>query len=168
MEGLTREDSTDLNAGRHVRFSGRYLSKLGADNARMLPANTVAVCCIGATIGKCGLIEVPAATNQQINCLVPNTANDAVFLYYLTESPDFKSNLIGKSSSTTLPILNKTRFEELIVKIPTKNEQKEIAQILDSALARVERVNELVALAFAQLAVMKRQLVAAALAGKLQ
>lgn len=158
---------TDLNAGRHVITSQTYLSNLGTESVRMLPANTVAVCCIGATIGKCGLIEVPSATNQQINSLVPNNDNDAIFLYYLAESPTFKSAIIENSSSTTLPILNKSRFSKLCVTVPTKPEQEKIARILDSTLQLAQQAHDKVRITLAQLDSAKQQLVSAALSGRL-
>lgn len=157
---------TDLNAGRHVTSSESYLSMLGSEKVRMLPPYTVAVCCIGATISKCGLIEVESATNQQINALVPNKENDSTYLYYLCASPSFKQMVINNSSSTTLPILNKRRFSKLKVTVPSLDEQEEIVRILDEQLARINDADSKVQEALDQLNLMKEQLVSAALAGR--
>lgn len=156
----------DLNAGRHVTSSATYLSLLGSEQARMLPPNTVAVCCIGATISKCGLIEVESATNQQINALVPYEENSPTYLYYLCASPSFKQMVINDSSSTTLPILNKGRFSKLKVTVPSLDEQQEIARILDEQLARITAADSKVQEALDQLNLLKEQLVSAALAGR--
>ena len=51
--------------------------------------------------------------------------------------------------------------------LPPLEEQKEIARILDTELERMASANELVAIAVTNLDAMKRQLVSAALAGKL-
>lgn len=157
----------DLNAGRHVTSSETYLSLLGSEQARMLPPYTVAVCCIGATISKCGLIEVKSATNQQINALVPYEESSPTYLYYLCASPSFKQMVINNSSSTTLPILNKGRFSKLMVTIPPLDEQREITRILDEQLERIERTDKLVAEVLKRLDAMKQQIVSAALAGRL-
>jgi len=63
---------SDLNAGYWVRDSETTLTEAGAQKARLLPAKSVLVTCIGATIGKTGLSQVEGATNQQINGLVPS------------------------------------------------------------------------------------------------
>lgn len=157
----------DLNAGRHVTSSETYLSLLGSEQARMLPPYTVAVCCIGATISKCGLIEVKSATNQQINALVPYEESSPTYLYYLCASPSFKQMVINNSSSTTLPILNKGRFSKLMVTIPPLDEQREITRILDEQLELIERTDKLVAEVLERLDTMKKQIVSAALAGRL-
>ena len=132
----------DLDAGRHIKSAQSFLSQAGAKVSRMLPAKTVAVCCIGS-LGKCGLIEVPSATNQQINSIIPGSGTHAVYLYYLCSSPKFKATMIEKSSSTTLSILNKSRFSKLEFAIPTMGEQEEIARILDEQLERTERTDKL-------------------------
>ena len=156
----------DLDAGRYIKSAQSFLSQAGAKVSRMLPAKTVAVCCIGS-LGKCGLIEVPAATNQQINSIIPRSGTHAVYLYYLCSSPKFKAAMIEKSSSTTLSILNKSRFSKLKFSIPTMGEQEEIARILDEQLERAERTDRLVAEVLERLDTMKQQIVSAALAGRL-
>ncbi len=156
----------DLDAGRYIKSAQSFLSQAGAKVSRMLPAKTVAVCCIGS-LGKCGLIEVPAATNQQINSIIPRSGTHAVYLYYLCSSPKFKAAMIEKSSSTTLSILNKSRFSKLEFSIPTMGEQEEIARILDEQLECIERTDKLVAEVLERLDTMKQQIVSAALAGRL-
>lgn len=156
---------TDLNQGRHTKSADSNLSEVGARIARVIPPGSVAMCCIGATITKTGLIEVEAATNQQINVLIPSTDHDAVFLYYLFESPQFKSEVIASSSSTTLPIINKSRFSKLEAHLPGLNEQKEVARILDDALGHQEQITELVQQAIDKLQNIRSQIVQAAVAG---
>ena len=53
----------DLDVGRHVRVASEYLSKQGGVLAKMIPAQSTAVCCIG-TIGKSGFLEIPGATRR--------------------------------------------------------------------------------------------------------
>lgn len=156
---------TDLNQGRHTISADSHLSEIGAKIARVTPAGSVAMCCIGATITKAGLIEVEAATNQQINVLTPSTDHDAVFLFYLFESPQFKSEVIASSSSTTLPIINKGRFSKLEVTVPSLPEQQEIARLLDGTLSQLEQTNGLVQEAIAKLHSLRSHNELAALAG---
>jgi type I restriction enzyme, S subunit len=48
------------------------LSKTGAHGARIVPAESVLMVCIGATIGKCGYSDRAVTTNQQVNALTPS------------------------------------------------------------------------------------------------
>ncbi len=155
----------DLNQGRRINLADSSLSETGAKLARVVPPGSVAMCCIGATITKAGLIDVEAATNQQINVLVPSTDHDSVFLFYLFESPQFKHEVIASSSSTTLPIINKGRFSKLEVEVPELLEQQEIARILDKALGEFDQTVELIESTIAKLLLLRSHYVLSALAG---
>lgn len=129
----------DLGEVADIHQAKRSLSELGAASVRTVPKRSVMVCCIGATIGKVGFATRDVATNQQINTLVfdekiifPKYA----YYYCLT----IKSLLVSKSSSTTMPIVNKSNFSDLkmpvpFLGLPSKSlaEQKRIAEILDKA-----------------------------------
>jgi type I restriction enzyme, S subunit len=117
---------TDLDAGVPIRTARQFLSDLGANHARVLPPGTVLVTCIGATIGKTGLAAVQCATNQQINALVPSGLVHGAWLYWVFASPFGQEQVIGSASATTLPILNKSRFERLMVPVPPLAEQTRI------------------------------------------
>ena len=98
--------------------------------ARELPIGSVLVTCIGATIGKTGLIRTKGASNQQINAIIPNMAVVSEYLYYIIISEYFQNSIKQKASSTTLPILNKGDFSKLHIPIPPKNEQKRIFSLI--------------------------------------
>lgn len=157
----------DLNQGRHTISADSHLSEVGAKVARVTPADSVAMCCIGATITKAGLIEVEAATNQQINVLTPSADHDPVFLFYLFESPAFKNEVIATSSSTTLPIINKGRFSKLEVVVPSLREQQKIASILDDTLTRLEQTIGLIQVTVDKLHSLRSDVASAALAGNM-
>lgn len=129
----------DLDSGVPITCTPSTLTDLGAAQARILPKGTVLVCCIGATIGKTDIAGTQLASNQQINSLVcnPEIAHpEYVYQYART----LKAKLIHMSSSTTLPIVNKSRFKQIEIPLPPLDEQKRIAAILDQADAlRVKR-----------------------------
>ena len=126
---------TDLDSGFNVKTARRYLSRKGAEHARVLPAGSVMVTCIGATIGKTGVARVECTTNQQVNSVLPPRELVATnWLYWHFVSPFGYRSVLDNSSSTTLPILNKSRFEELAVAIPPLDEQKIIDGVLRASL----------------------------------
>ena len=132
---------SDLGQGYTVAKASEYLSLAGAELARMLPACTVLVTCIGATIGKTGLARVACTTNQQINALVARPANALpAWLYFWCCSPAGQQSIITNSSATTLPILNKSRFSALEASVPLLVEQAEIVRRVETLFAFADRL----------------------------
>lgn len=139
---------TDLNAGYNVRGSIDTLSEAGANRARVLPARTVLVTCIGATIGKTGFAREPGATNQQINAVVTSPmVTMPEWCYWAITSSLCQSQIIGDASATTLPILNKKKFEQVRLPLAPLDEQRRIVEKveelftdLDAGVAALERV----------------------------
>jgi type I restriction enzyme, S subunit len=115
-----------------ITKSSKWLSEIGIKQARLLPAETILVCCIGATIGKVGFTGTELATNQQINALICN--REIAFPRYVFHyCKTLKSIIRNQGASTTLPLLPKGRFQELKISLPPIDQQKRIAAILDKA-----------------------------------
>lgn len=132
---------TDLDAGDSVSVAREYLSEAGLQKGRKLPAGSVLVTCIGATIGKTGLALVDCATNQQINSVSPVIACvDSRYLFWWTCSPSGQAQIVDNASATTLPILNKSKFEALPVALPPFAEQTRIVAEVDRYLSIIREV----------------------------
>ena len=129
---------TDLDAGFFTKDSRDGLSSLGIQKARLLPAKSVLVTWIGATIGKTGLIRVAGASNQQINAIIPNKNIVPEYLYYACVSPLFQKSIQDSASATTLPILNKRKFEQLLVPIAPFPEQERIVARIEELFTQLE------------------------------
>jgi len=157
---------TELNQERNVFFSDETLSELGKSVSRPIRAGSTCVCCIGATISKCGFLTVDAVTNQQINSIVPFKNMDDLYVYYYCCSSYFKQTLIENSSSTTLPIINKSRMSVLEIPVPSIPEQKEIVRILDCLFEKEKRARELCG-AIGKIDLMKKAILARAFRGEL-
>jgi type I restriction enzyme S subunit len=136
---------TDLNAGYYVHEARQHLSEKGAKLARLLPERTVLVTCIGATIGKTGLARVACATNQQINALIVNRQVALPeWAYWCFVSPNGQKQIIENASATTLPILNKSRFENLELPVPPLAEQERIVAEVERRLSVVSELETVV------------------------
>ena len=131
---------TDLNAGNNVIKSNDFLSKQGYENSRQVPAFSILVTCIGATIGKTGLIKSEGGFNQQINAIVPFENYIPEFIFYQVISIDFQTQIKTNASSTTLPILNKGKFSKLKMNVCSKDEQHKIVQEIESRLSVSDNV----------------------------
>ena len=115
------------------------LTELGATKARCLPPESVLVCCIGS-LGKIGYLGTKAATNQQINAVIFN--KNIIFPKYgFYALKNLKKEIISLGSSTTVPIVNKSRFEKLEISFPPLDEQRRIAMLLDRANDNISLAN---------------------------
>ena len=73
---------TDLNNGYYVEAASDNVSPKGFEISRQLPSGSVLVTCIGATIGKTGLIRKKGICNQQINAILPSQKFISEFIYF--------------------------------------------------------------------------------------
>lgn len=123
---------SDMNEGDRRPSPGRCLSRLGRVGlkTRIVPANAVAFVCIGATIGKVCLLPTESVTNQQINTIVPNSDTDSRFLYYLLRYA--AQGIAQGASGAATPIINKSVFASVVVRVPDLATQVGIGQVLGS------------------------------------
>jgi type I restriction enzyme S subunit len=109
------------------------LSEAGAQVARTLPANSILVSCIG-NLGKIGMNTVPVAFNQQINAIHPAPGKALPeFMFYQTLGGRFREQLEALASGTTVPIVNKSKFNSIEIVLPPLTEQQRIVTLLDEA-----------------------------------
>ncbi len=129
---------------RGIRSAPSGLSTQAIGKARVVPAGAVLVSCIG-NLGKTGIAKVPLAFNQQINAVVFNENVLPEFGFYYAQT--LKPWLYGESSATTIPIVNKGKFQQVRFPLAPMSEQRAIvAEIekqfsrLDEAVANLQRV----------------------------
>ncbi|MFM5179154.1 restriction endonuclease subunit S [Aeromonas veronii] len=113
------------------------LSEAGASVARIAPLHSILVSCIG-NLGKVGLNTIPVAFNQQINAIFPD-GDKALpsFMLYQAQSCSFKEQLESLASGTTVPIVNKSKFNSIEIVLPPLSEQQRIVAILDEAFEAI-------------------------------
>lgn len=130
---------TDLDAGYVTKVARETLSEKGLRQGRPLPVKSVLVTCIGATIGKVGLTRVAGAANQQINAVISAEGLLPEWLFFWFAGPYGQDQIKSNASATTLPILNKSRFETLMIAIPPSKEQQRIVSEIERRLSIVEQ-----------------------------
>jgi len=158
---------TDLNAGYYVSRSEDGLSKEGIKHARFLPEKSVLVTCVGATIGKTGFIRIPGASNQQINAIIPDRNLLPEFIYFVCISPQFQKSIIDNASATTLPILNKSKFEILTIPLPPLPEQHRIVAKIEELFTKLNAGIEALKKVKAQLKRYRQAVLKSAFGGEL-
>lgn len=158
----------DFHPDGALDYDNDGLSESGARGARIVPAGSVLMVCIGATIGKCGYSDQDVATNQQVNALTPTDGSCHRFLYYQMRTEKFQRSVIHASGQATLPIINKSKWSALPVWLPPQvEEQKVIAAELDELAIETKRLASIYARKLADLNALKQSLLHHAFCGKL-
>lgn len=121
------------------------LSAIGLKVARTAPPGAVLVSCIGV-LGKTGIARTQVAFNQQINAIVFNEMVLPEFGLYYAQT--LRPWLHGQASATTLPIVNKGKFQRAPFPLVTLEDQRRIVaefemqfSRLDEAVANLKRVS---------------------------
>ncbi|MDS4012723.1 MAG: restriction endonuclease subunit S [Candidatus Accumulibacter sp.] len=124
---------SDIDNTSKLAKTERYLSEAGANTLRnaLLPPKAVCVVCIGATIGKVVMTDQPSFTNQQINSVIVDSRRfDPDYIYYLCKGISETFQTFAGGAAT--PIINKTVFSAIKVKIPDLAAQSKVAAVLSS------------------------------------
>ena len=108
---------------------------------RIAPKDSVLFVGIG-TIGKCCLIVSPATFNQQIHSATPRNIN-AQYLCFVLASGYFQKICKDRTSATTIPILNKSKWETINIPVPPLNEQKMIAETVSGLFELCDQLESL-------------------------
>lgn len=135
----------ELGNGQFVSPAKQTLTEAGAAQIKLVPKNSVLVCCIGS-LGKLAIADQTLGTNQQINSV---TFDEKLVFpkygYYALSR--LKPILESIAPATTVAIVSKSKFEELEIPLPPLDEQKRIAAILDKADAIRQKRKHAIALA---------------------
>ena len=106
--------------------------------AKVFPPRSVLIVSIGATLGKVGFAQEASSANQQINAVIPNERIDGYFLAYSllvkTEVMRFLSN------ASTIGIMNQEKTKDILVAVPSPEEQTQITDFLDRETAKIDEL----------------------------
>lgn len=149
-------------------YGNEGLSEKGAAVSRILPPGCALMVCIGATIGKAGYSEQKIATNQQINALVPSSGISGEFVYLQMISPDFQRDVLRNAGQATLPIINKSKWSALKVRVPKNLAwQHEITERMRSLRDVISELEARYSTAQEELATLRQSLLQKAFSGDL-
>lgn len=138
-EGILWIKPDNLGTGSPITYTTDYLTPEGRNAARVMPPNTVYVCCIGS-LGKVGYSLIEGCCNQQINALIYNDRMYWKYGYYLTLAQESRYLLYGNGN--VLQIINVTNQGNIECVVPSLSEQKDISNFLDKKCAELDNVLE--------------------------
>jgi type I restriction enzyme S subunit len=153
-----------------IRYNNEGLSSIGLRKGRKMEINSTLMVCIGATIGKVGFTEKDVSCNQQINSLTVKKEFEPKFIYYAMTSKKFQNSVIseGKGAQATLPIINKSKWENLTISFPTsKPEQKRLVDKFDSILLETKKLESIYQQKINDLIELKKSILQRAFNGEL-
>lgn len=108
------------------------LSFLGLKEGIIVPPNSLMMVCIGGSIGKSYYTSIDVSCNQQINTITPLCGISAQFLQYMMQSDYFQRAIWSKASGGTTPIVNRSKWESILIPIPPLAVQEQILKKLES------------------------------------
>ncbi len=131
----------DFDGGPALATAGRHVSMEGAQAVRRLHAPALAQVCIGATVGKVGVLRVDGCTNQQINAVVGLDEVDAYAAAALLASPEGQALIRSVAGQTTLPIVTKGVWRKIAIPWPERSIRERLAGLVVAAdeVARAAR-----------------------------
>ncbi len=115
--------------------SDKKLTTKGCEFSVLGVPGDVLMVCIGGSIGKSAITKSRVAFNQQINCISPIYINH-IFLHSAMNAPHFQIEILEVATGSATPIINRAKWEELLIPLPPLKEQHRI----------VAKINELMAL----------------------
>ncbi|MFP6303341.1 restriction endonuclease subunit S, partial [Helicobacter pylori] len=120
---------TEIGITKYVHKSQRTITLLGLkkSSAKLLPIGTILLTS-RASIGDCAILKVVATTNQGFQSLIPLEKINNEFLYYLMLT--LKNKLLKLASGSTFLEVSPNKIKNLLIPLPSLNEQIAIANVL--------------------------------------
>lgn len=124
--------SGNLNDGVVYDIDERISAEgLASSSAKIFPAGTLLIAMYGATVGKLGILDQEAATNQAVCGIQPNKHIDRDFLFHCLLHK--RKELIGKSIGGAQPNISQAIIRDTLIPLPPLDEQRWIVGLLDRA-----------------------------------
>ena len=121
----------DIAKGYFVNSVSRYISDSGYSSIENNALNDISILvgCIGSDMGNVAISNGKCATNQQINAItnISNNVNPYYLYYILSMKKKYLRQIAG---TTTTPILPKSVFENINLKVVDINLQNKIVNVL--------------------------------------
>lgn len=109
-------------------------------SAKIYPTDTVVIAMYGATIGKVGILGIPAATNQACACAIVKPSTDYKYLFYYAQSQ--KDDFIKKGKGGAQPNISQEIIKFHQFPLPPLAEQHRIVDRIERLFAKLDEAKE--------------------------
>ena len=126
----------DLNDG-YITYIPETITNLALTetSVRLNPIGSVLIAMYGATIGKLGILQIPATTNQACCACVPFIGVYNKFLFYFLMSQ--KTAFIKLGEGGAQPNISKEKIVATLMPLPPNSEQYRIVEKIDDILRKI-------------------------------
>ena len=108
-------------------------------SVRLNPIGSVLIAMYGATIGKVGILNIEATTNQACCACLPFNGIYNKYLFYYLMSQNKNFNKMGEGGAQ--PNISRTKIINYLFPVPPLNEQKRIVEKIEKILTEIEILN---------------------------
>ena len=120
----------------------KYLTEEGLLHSTEANLGDILCVCIGGSIGKSLLLNKRVGFNQQLNCL-SKISIDQNYIYFAMQTNLFLKQILAKATGSATPIINKGKWEEIVIPVPPLNEQKSIVEKVNQLFSMIEKLQTL-------------------------
>lgn len=130
--------------GHIINKTNQFITKkaLGKNVNRLIPKNTVLLCCTSATIGNYALTNIELTTNQQWNALILNDRMNkqivVKYIYYYVQT--LRKKMLIDGNSTTFPFISLKKLGNYLIPIPPLEQQKKIVEKIEDCFKLIEQL----------------------------
>lgn len=117
----------------------KYLTEEGLLHSTEANLGDILCVCIGGSIGKSLLLNKRVGFNQQLNCL-SKISIDQNYIYFAMQTNLFLKQILAKATGSATPIINKGKWEEIVIPVPPLNEQKRIVEKVKQLFSVIEQL----------------------------
>ena len=129
----------DLNDGYVIDIPETITSlALSKTSVRLNPVGSVLIAMYGATIGKVGILGVPATTNQACCACIPYEGLWNKYLFYFLRAN--KKAFIKMGEGGAQPNISKEKIVKALIPLPPLAEQQRIVERLEQLLALTQQL----------------------------
>nr|MDE5770125.1 restriction endonuclease subunit S [Ruminococcus sp.] len=122
----------DLNNGMIVDIPEKITElALEKTSIRLNPIGSVLIAMYGATIGKLGILTIPATTNQACCACLPIIIDNKYLFYFLMANKD---NFTKRAEGGAQPNISKEKIISTLFPVPPLAEQKRIVEKIEELM----------------------------------
>ncbi|OCP58370.1 hypothetical protein AKH05_11375 [Vibrio parahaemolyticus] len=130
-----------INQNGEILAPEKFLSCDGLLNSTEAIEGDILMVCIGGSIGKTAIARQTVGFNQQINAIRALQMPSA-YLYTSLSTDSFLQELLKKATGSATPIINRRKWEELLVPIAPLDEQHRIVAKVDELMALCDQLEQ--------------------------
>jgi type I restriction enzyme S subunit len=138
---------------------------LRASSAKVFPRGTLLVALYGATIGKLGVLEIDAATNQAVCAIKPHDPESIAYLRLVLRGK--RADLIAAGQGGAQPNISQAILRRLVIPMPPLEDQERIVAEVEARVTAIDALHGTIERAMRRSTSLRRAVLERAFRGEL-